>query len=190
MATETSKQTRFHKIIVPHTENLYRTAWALTRSHIEAEDLVQETLLKAFNALDKFDGRYPKAWLMTIARNTYINKSKKKKPELLKDPDITFEHSELFADHTDPAALVVDPTFDAGVEIAFNSLRPDARHVVELVDLKGLSYAETAEKLNVPVGTVMSRLHRARNQMKQSLEESAALDGELNDAAKETERDV
>lgn len=156
---------------------LYRTAWSLTRNDADAQDLVQDTLVRAFRSLDRFDGRYPRAWLMTIMRNANINRVRKKTPDLLDDPDATFERSAEFADHVDPEAVVVEPVFDAALETAFESL-PDIFHeVVELVDVNGLAYAEAAEVLGVPVGTVMSRLHRARRRMRDHLA-AAAADGD------------
>ena len=168
MKPKLNKDQRFNEQIVPEIELLYRIAWNLTRSSTDAEDLVQETLLKAYKALDRFDGKYPRAWLLTILRNTNINTGRKKKPELLKDPDYTFETAE-HSDPETPETQVVDPLFDAELEMAFNALSDQFKAVIESVDLRGLSYAETADRLEIPLGTVMSRLHRARNQMKQSL---------------------
>ncbi len=173
MKPKLNKDQRFQEQIVPEIELLYRIAWNLTRSSVDAEDLVQETLLKAYKALDRFDGKYPRAWLLTIMRNTNINKGRKKKPELLKDPDYTFETAE-HADPENPESIVVDPLFDAELEMAFNKLSDQFKQVIDAVDLRGLSYAETAEKLDIPLGTVMSRLHRARNQIKKSLQDLEA----------------
>lgn len=169
MKPKLNKDQIFQEQIVPEIELLYRIAWNLTRSSVDAEDLVQETLLKAYKALDRFDGKYPRAWLLTIMRNTNINKGRKKKPELLKDPDYTFETAE-HANPESPETLVVDPLFDAELEMAFNKLSDQFKEVIDAVDLRGMSYAETAQKLDIPLGTVMSRLHRARNQIKKSLE--------------------
>ena len=177
MKPKLNKDQRFQEQIVPEIELLYRIAWNLTRSSTDAEDLVQETLLKAYKALDRFDGKYPRAWLLTILRNTNINTGRKKKPELLKDPDYTFETAE-HSDPDSPESLVVDPLFDAELEMAFNALSDQFKQVIESVDLQGRSYAETAERLEIPLGTVMSRLHRARNQIKKSLEDLEAAQSE------------
>lgn len=175
---QTDSQTSFEKHVLPELDVLYRTAWSLTRSDAEAQDLVQDTLLRAFRAIDRFDGRYPRAWLLTIMRNANINRARKKKPDLLDDPDATFERSRDFADDDDPETLVVEPVFDAAVENAFAALPEKFRQVVELVDLNGLAYQEAAEVLDIPVGTVMSRLHRARKRIREQLE-ATGLDSEV-----------
>ncbi len=175
---ETESESAFEKHVLPELDVLYRTAWSLTRSDAEAQDLVQDTLLRAFRAIDRFDGRYPRAWLLTIMRNANINRARKKKPDLLDDPDATFERSKDFADNDDPETLVVEPVFDAAVENAFEALPDKFREVVELVDLNGLAYQEAAELLDIPVGTVMSRLHRARKRIRDHLE-TTGLDSEV-----------
>jgi RNA polymerase sigma-70 factor (ECF subfamily) len=163
---------RFEEHILPELDVLYRTAWSLTRSDADAQDLVQDTLLRAYRAIERFDGRYPRAWLLTIMRNANINRVRKKKPDLLDDPDAAFERSTDFADDADPESLVVDPVFDATVEEAFVALPDMFREIVELVDLDGLSYQEAADVLEIPVGTVMSRLHRARKRIREHLREA------------------
>lgn len=166
---KTTNDRRFDEFILPELEVLYRTAWSLTRSDADAQDLVQDTLLRAYRSIDRFDGRYPRAWLLTIMRNANINRVRKKKPDLLNDPDLTFERSPDFADHHDPESLVVSPVLDAAIEEAFEQLSDDFREVVELVDLDGLAYQEAANVLGIPVGTVMSRLHRARGRIREHL---------------------
>lgn len=161
----------FTRYVVPELEVLYRTARSLTRDPNEAEDLVQDTLLRAYRSIDRFDGRYPRAWLLTILRNTHINRVRKKRPELLHDPEVTFERSTEFADHDDPEQAVVDATFDAVVAAALADLSPEFRQVIELVDLGGLPYQQTADRIGVPVGTVMSRLHRARRRIRDAIGE-------------------
>jgi RNA polymerase sigma-70 factor (ECF subfamily) len=169
---------RFDRYVVPELDVLYRTAWSLTRSDADAQDLVQDTLLRAYRAIDRFDGRHPRAWLLTIMRNANINRVRKKKPDLLDDPDATFERSTEFAERDHPESLVVDPVFDAAVETAFQGLPDMFREIVELVDLNGLAYQEAADLLDIPVGTVMSRLHRARKRIRDELGE-ADVDGEV-----------
>lgn len=168
----------FEKYVQPELDILYRTAWSLTRSDADAQDLVQETVLRAYRSIDRFDGRYPRAWLMTIMRNANINRVRKKTPDLLTDPDATFERSPDFADHEDPESLVVSPVFDAAVQDALVQLPENFRDVVEMVDLNGLSYQEAADALGTPVGTIMSRLHRARSRIREQLTESG-LDSEV-----------
>ncbi len=164
-------QVAFDKYVVPELEVLYRTARSLTRNTADAEDLVQDTLLRAFRAIERFDGRYPRAWLMTIMRNANINRVRKKTPDLLDDPEMTFERSVDFAETEGPEETVVEPVFDSVVTAAFATLSPDFRQVVELVDLNALSYQEAADVIGVPVGTVMSRLHRARKRIRERIGE-------------------
>ncbi len=171
MAAPTDTQAAFEKHVLPEMDVLYRTAWSLTRSDSDAQDLVQDTLLRAYRAIDRFDGRYPRAWLLTIMRNANINRARKKKPDLLDDPDTTFERSVMFADTDDPEHVVMDTQFDATVEEGYRNLPEKFRQVVELVDLNAMSYQETADLLGVPVGTVMSRLHRARKRIRDHIDE-------------------
>lgn len=177
---QTDAGERFDRYVLPELDILYRTAWSLTRSDADAQDLVQDTLLRAYRAIDRFDGRYPRAWLLTIMRNANINRVRKKKPDLLDDPDATFERSTEFAEQEHPETLVVDPVFDAAVEQAYGELPDMFREIVELVDLNGLAYQEAADLLDIPVGTVMSRLHRARKRIRERLAE-LDLDGEVTD---------
>lgn len=156
----------FTTYVLPELPVLYRTARSLTRNDADAEDLVQDTLLRAFRAIDRFDGRYPRAWLLTIMRNSNINRARKKKPDLLDDPQATFERSTDFADLNGPEEIVLRPVFEAVVLEAYDGLSDNFKSVIRLVDLEGKSYGETAAALGVPVGTVMSRLHRARKRIR------------------------
>ncbi|MCB1003421.1 MAG: sigma-70 family RNA polymerase sigma factor [Acidimicrobiales bacterium] len=134
--------------------------------------MVQDTLIRAYRAIERFDGRHPRAWLLTILRNTHINRNRRRRPELMRDPDGTSR--EL---HEVPslelADASVDAGFDAEVERALAELDEPFRRVVELVDVSGLTYAEAAEVLGVPTGTVMSRLHRGRKGLQKRLYEYA-----------------
>jgi len=160
--------TAFERYVLPEIEVLLRVANSLTRNHAEAEDLVQDTLLRAYRAIDGFDGRYPRAWLLTILRNTHINRNRRRRPELLRDPDAATDRmiSAASDERTDEG---VDDEIDVEIIRALDSLDEPFRQVVELVDIDGLSYAEAAEVLDVPVGTVMSRLHRARSRIRDRL---------------------
>lgn len=159
----------FERYVLPEIEVLLRVAHSLTRNHAEAEDLVQDTLIRAYRGIDGFDGRYPRAWLLTILRNTNINRNRRRRPELLSDPDATFDR--LASDDSgDRADISVDRELDAEIVSALRALSDPFRNVVELVDIDGLAYAEAAEVLDVPVGTVMSRLHRARTRIRDHLE--------------------
>ncbi len=161
----------FERYVLPELDVMYRTARSLTGNQADAEDLVQDTLVRAFRAIERFDGRYPRAWLLTILRNANINRARKKKPDLLDDPDMSFERSLDFAEPDTPESITLAPVFDAVVEDAFARLSPDFRQIVELVDLDGLAYQEAADVLDIPVGTVMSRLHRARRKIRAEIAE-------------------
>lgn len=163
--------------VLPEIDVLYRVAMSLTRNPHDAEDLVQETLVRAHAALDRFDGRHPRAWLLTILRNTHINSMRRRRPDLLRDPDADLDDltahsasSARAAIESDPAEVLDAAGFDAAVEAALDELPDTFRSVVGLVDIGGMSYQEAASALDVPVGTVMSRLHRARKRMLRSLQ--------------------
>ncbi|MGI9616894.1 MAG: sigma-70 family RNA polymerase sigma factor, partial [Acidimicrobiales bacterium] len=120
--------------------------------------------------------------LLTIMRNANINRARKKKPDLLDDPDAIFERSAKFAENEGPEDLALMDELDATIEQAFRDLPDKFREVVELVDLNSLAYQEAADVLDVPVGTVMSRLHRARKRIRDHIEE-VGLDVVAADAA-------
>jgi len=157
------------RYVVPELDVMYRVALALTRNPADAEDLVQETLLRAFRAIERFDGKHARAWLLTILRNANINRVRKHRLELPTSEASSHASIEP-ADVRGPEVVVVDEAFDSIVAEAFNALPHKFRDVVGLVDIDGLSYAECAIALRIPVGTVMSRLHRARARMKKRLE--------------------
>jgi RNA polymerase sigma-70 factor (ECF subfamily) len=159
----------FETYVLPEIEVLLRVANSLTRNHAEAEDLVQDALIRAYRGIGGFDGRHPRAWLLTILRNTHINRNRRRRPELLRDPDAATDRmiSAASDERTDAG---VDNEIDVEIIRALDSLDEPFRRVVELVDIDGLSYAEAAEVLDVPVGTVMSRLHRARSRIRDRLD--------------------
>lgn len=162
--------TAFERYVLPEIEVLLRVANSLTRNHAEAEDLVQDTLLRAYRGIGGFDGRHPRAWLLTILRNTHINRNRRRRPELLRDPDAATDRmiTAASAERTDAG---IDDQIDVEIIHALSSLDEPFRRAVELVDIDGLTYAEAAEVLDVPVGTVMSRLHRARSRIRDRLDE-------------------
>lgn len=159
----------FEQYVLPEVEVMLRVARSLTRNRADAEDLVQDTLIRAYRGIGNFDGRYPRAWLLTILRNTHINRNRRRRPELLRDQDLTFERLES-DEASERADTMVDTEMDAEIINALNALSDDFRRVVELVDIDGLSYAEASEVLGVPIGTVMSRLHRARSRIRDRLD--------------------
>jgi RNA polymerase sigma-70 factor, ECF subfamily len=158
----------FDQHVMPEIEVMLRVARSLTGNDADAEDLVQDTLIRAYRAIDRFDGRHPRAWLLTIVRNTHINRNRRRRPELLREDPAT---SRQFLDvaSNDVADGSVDAAFDVEVERALAELDTPFREVVLLVDVDGLTYAEAAEVLGVPTGTVMSRLHRARGRIRDRL---------------------
>jgi RNA polymerase sigma-70 factor (ECF subfamily) len=162
----------FARYVLPEVDVLLRVALTLTSRPADAEDLVQDTLLRAYQGIGGFDGAHPRAWLLTILRNTDINRNRRRRPELLDDQDATFDRlaaTECTTEGDASEGLVVGSTFDAVVTDALNALPERFRQVVTLVDIEGLSYAEAVKVLGVPVGTVMSRLHRARARIRHRL---------------------
>lgn len=158
----------FHRMVMPEVDVMWRVALSLTRNKADAEDLVQESLLRAYKAIHTFDGRYPRAWLLTILRNTERNRHRRRRPELLSDPDVAEERGpRTEADEVERVAE--DHDFDRAVTEALEQLPENFRRVAELVDVDGLSYQEAADVLDVPLGTVMSRLHRARRRIRDQL---------------------
>lgn len=164
-----ASQSAFDQYVLPEIEVLLRVARSITHNDADAEDLVQDTLIRAYRAIDRFDGRYPRAWLLTILRNAHINRNRRKRPELLRDADGTSSRIEQVAGN-EQADASVEYGFDAEIERALADLDESFRRVIELVDIGGLSYAEAAKTLGVPVGTIMSRLHRARSRIRDHLE--------------------
>lgn len=167
----------FETCVEPELQLLFAMAMRLTRDQHEAEDLVQDTLVRAYRAIDRFDGRYPRAWLLTILRNTNTNRGRKKTPSLLDDPDHTLAQlTSPGPDGRDGAAEVaLSHLVDPALVDALQRLSADHRAVVGLVDVDGLTYQEAAGMLDIPVGTVMSRLHRARRKLRATLQREGAL---------------
>lgn len=166
MSDETSVR-RFEELIVPEMAFLARVARSMSRSAPEAEDLAQDTLVKAFAAIDRFDGRHPRAWLARIARNTAINRDQRNREFLSDEGDVEPEQEPGLV--SDPEEIVLDAQVDDDLRAALADLPPAFRVVLQLVDVEGLSYQEAADALEVPLGTIMSRLHRARTRVRNSL---------------------
>lgn len=158
----------FNRLVLPEVDVMWRVAMSLTRNRADAEDLVQESLLRAYRAIDGFDGRYPRAWLLTILRNTERNRHRRRRPELLSDPDIAEERGPA-TEPDDVERRAEESEFDAAVSAALEELPENFRGVIELVDIDGLTYQEAADVLEIPLGTVMSRLHRARRRIRDLL---------------------
>lgn len=166
----------FDEHVVPQIDVLYRVALTITGQPADAEDLVQDTLVRAFRAVDGFDGAHPRAWLLTILRNTHINRGRRRRPILFTDGEHAERALELAGD-TAPAAedVVVSELFEAVLADALAALPDKHRAVVTLVDIEGLSYQQAADALGIPRGTVMSRLHRARARIRGRLVAAGSL---------------
>lgn len=156
----------FERHVLPEVELLLRVAMSLTRNTADAEDLVQDTLVRAYRSIDRFDGAHPRSWLLTILRNTHINRNRRRRPELLREPET---QNLVVASASDAPDAGVDLMFDAVIAHALQALPEVFREIVEMVDINGLSYGEAAEALGVPIGTVMSRLHRGRARIRERL---------------------
>lgn len=159
----------FTRYVLPEIDVLLRVALSRTHNAADAEDLVQDTLLRAYRAIGRFDGDHPRAWLLTILRNAQVNRVRRRRPSLLRDPDAGQRLHEGRNALPSAEALVVSQTFDTTVGDAVARLPTRFRHVVELVDIDGLTYQEAADALGIPIGTVMSRLHRARHRIRTRL---------------------
>jgi RNA polymerase sigma-70 factor, ECF subfamily len=170
-STEEARRTAFAQYVVPELDVLTRVATSITCRHVDAEDLVQDTLLRAFRSIDRFDGAHPRAWLLTIMRNAEVNRTRRRRPELLDDPDTALEQPTATTSGYGqrPEDVVLGAQFDGAVAAVFAALPERFRQVLELVDLNGLSYAEAASVLGVPEGTVMSRVHRGRKRIRDRL---------------------
>lgn len=168
VADADERRRRFEELIVPEIPFLARVSRSMSKSAAQADDLAQDTLLKAFRALDRFDGRYPRAWLARIARNTAINRDQRNREHLLSD-DTIFQSEEADDAAFDPETTVVDDVMDDKLRQALDDLSPGFRVVVQLVDVEGMAYQEAADALDIPVGTVMSRLHRARKRLRRAI---------------------
>lgn len=168
---EPARARAFREQVEPEIAVMLRVAQSITGNRPDAEDLVQESLIRAFRALDRFDGRHPRAWLLTIVRHTYLNMQRRQRPDPVGDWEVLREHRPAFGAVAQPSAeqTHLDQSLSSELTTALNELDPRFRAVVLLVDVHDLSYAEAAAALGVPVGTVMSRLSRARNRLRAAL---------------------
>jgi RNA polymerase sigma-70 factor (ECF subfamily) len=161
----------FNRYVLGELDLLLRVAVSKTLNRADAEDLVQETLFRAYRAIDSFDGRQPRSWLLTIMRNAQINEARRRRPSLFKDAGEGVAALSRIPDpQAGPEEQVVDYSFDSAVAEAFYRLPEKFRQVVRLVDIEALTYREAADALGVAIGTIMSRLHRGRARIKQKLQ--------------------
>jgi RNA polymerase sigma-70 factor (ECF subfamily) len=180
-------QATFEDDAMQFAPQLYTAALRMTRNPADAEDLVQETYLKAYRAYDTFEaGTNLKAWLYRILTNTYINRYRKqqRRPSEvdLGELEDLYLYRRLSSDATSDASRstedrVLDGLVEADVKQAVESLPENFRIPVLLADLEGFAYKEIAEILDIPIGTVMSRLHRGRKALERALWEFAGRRG-------------
>lgn len=159
----------FARYVEPEVPVLYRVALTMVGQPADAEDLVQDCLVRAYRAIGRFDGAHPRAWLLTILRNTHRNRARTRTPALLSDEEQEAGVFDRGGDGRSAEDVVVDAQFEAVVAEALAALPTAHRVIVQLVDVGGLSYAEAADALQIPRGTVMSRLHRARARIRTRL---------------------
>jgi RNA polymerase sigma-70 factor, ECF subfamily len=179
LLTDDERQRQFSEQAMEHMPSLYTAALRMTRNAADAEDLVQETYLKAYRAWDSFkQGTNLKAWLYRILTNTFINsyRAKKRRPdesELDEVEDLYLYRRlgglEAAATGRSAEDEVMDRFTDEEVKAAIEALPENFRLAVLLADVEGFSYKEIAEIVDVPIGTVMSRLHRGRKALQKAL---------------------
>jgi len=189
---ETAEQrtARFERDAMPLLDQLYAAALRMTRNPADAEDLVQETYLRAYGAFDSFrEGTNLRAWLYRILTNTYINGYRKRQRQPVAQPseEITDWQLAQAAQHTSSGLRsaemdALDRLPDSDVKEALSQLPDDFRMAVYLADVEGFAYKEIAEIMGTPIGTVMSRLHRGRKQLRDMLTGVARERGFLRNA--------
>lgn len=173
--TEAEKTSIFNNEFMPHINSMYNFAYRLTLDSDDAKDLLQDTYLKAYRFIESFQqGTNAKAWLFRILKNSFINdyRKKSKEPSKVDYQDVESYYNSEDVDRQITPDLRVEVLNDMiGDEIsnALNSLDVDFKTVIILCDLEGFKYEEMAKILDIPIGTVRSRLHRARNLLKEKL---------------------
>jgi RNA polymerase sigma-70 factor (ECF subfamily) len=189
--TEEDKR-RFQDEALPLLDSLYAGALRMTRNPADAEDLVQETMLRAYRSFDRFEpGTNLKAWLFRILTNAYINvyRKRQREPQKVSQDDVEdFDLYQELKDHdpqfsATPETIVLDSLVDSDITDAIDDLPEQFRLAVVLSDIEGFTYAEMAEIMDVPMGTVMSRLHRGRKALQKRLWDLAKERGIVRSAA-------
>lgn len=183
---------RFQRDAIPLLDSLYGAALRMTRNPADAEDLVQEAMLRAYRSFESFEaGTNLKAWLFRILTNAYINTYRKKQREPQKVSADELEDFDLYRElknhdpqfDASPETIVLDSLVDSDIIDAIDDLPEQFRLAVVLSDVEGFSYAEMAEIMDVPLGTVMSRLHRGRKALQKRLLELAQERGIVKSSA-------
>jgi RNA polymerase sigma-70 factor (ECF subfamily) len=178
---KSAKQREFEEEALVHLDSLYAHALRLTRSPSDAEDLVQDTFVRALRFYERFErGTNLKAWLLRIQFNGFVNKYRRNAKELSAGEAMTQEpgtestlgRGPLLA-LLDPQGVAIAPLLAKEIQAALEQLPEEHQTVVVLADVEELSYKEIAEVIGCPIGTVMSRLHRARKALQERLSEQA-----------------
>jgi RNA polymerase sigma-70 factor (ECF subfamily) len=183
----------FEVEMLGHLDTLYGVSCRMTRSTAEAEDLVQDTLVKAMRARGQFQpGTNLKAWLLRILTNTFINRYRRGglERDLFEGPDADSLTDGWMGANTmramrDPETQALSPLIEAEVQRALDELPDEFRLAVVLSDVEELSYKEIAEAMGCPIGTVMSRLHRGRRMLQKTLREHAVAMGIVSEDSPE-----
>lgn len=182
----------------PHLDALYSTALRLTRSPVDAEDLVQDTLVRAYRFYERFEaGTNFKAWLLRIQMNAFVNRYRRttRERQVFQGPMAVPVGEGVMSRATmrgltDPVGVAQRTLIAREINRAFDALSEDSRAMVLLADVEELSYREIAEVMGCPIGTVMSRLHRARKQLQVSLQQQAIQLGIIEPDADDAEEPV
>lgn len=182
-SAEIKKQQDFNEEMIPHLDAIYNFALRLTTDPNDAEDLVQDTIVKAFRFFSSYEkGTNAKAWLFRILKNSYINnyRKKSKQPHQVDYSEVSQYYESIRSEQsetTDLEDLMYREMLDDDVTTALTELPEDFRTVVLLCDVEGFTYEEIANMLDVPIGTIRSRLHRGRNLLRARLLEYAEKKG-------------
>ena len=186
----------FERELLPHIDALTTFAYHLTYNEEDAKDLVQETFMKAYRAISSYvEGTNAKAWLFKILKNAYINQYRKKSRRPAKVDFEEFigyqdkEEGSKVSEYQDLRTEIFENLLGDEVTVAINSLPIDFRTVILLCDVEGFTYEEIAKIIDIPIGTVRSRLHRARNMLKEKLRKYAETQGFEDKRSKKAQSD-